>query len=67
MTIVWIIVVLLTFFVPLWLKIILFGLNYFLPDFVPFVDEIIQLYSIFNSCFLVKGAKICNGLRRLAK
>jgi hypothetical protein len=65
MTIIWVFVVLLTFFVPFWMKIVLFGLNYFLPDFLPYVDEVMQLYSIFNSSFIVKGIKIGNGIRRL--
>lgn len=67
MTLLWIAVVLLTFFVPFWLKIILFGLNFFLPDFLPYVDEVMQAYSIFNSSFLVRGAKIGNSVRKLSR
>ena len=67
MTLLWITVVLLTFFVPFWLKIILFGVNFFLPDFIPYADEVMQAYSIFNSSFLVRGAKVGNGIRKLSR
>jgi hypothetical protein len=44
--IIWVIVVLLTFIAPFPMKIILLGINILLPDIVPFLDEIYQIYLI---------------------
>lgn len=33
---------LVTFFFPLWINVVLFGINYFVPDPVPYIDEILQ-------------------------
>ena len=65
--IVWIAVILLTFFVPFWIKVILFGINFLLPDIVPFLDEIYQLYLILKSNGLVKILKFGNGTRKFVK
>ena len=58
----------LTFKAPLWLKIVLTALNIFaLPDGVPFIDEILQLYNVFNSLSGVKVAKGVNSARKFKK
>ena len=59
------IVVLLTFVVPFWVRLILLGLNILLPDMVPLVDEILQAYAVFNASPLVKGAKHIKTARKL--
>ena len=33
---------LVTFFFPLWINVVLFAINYFVPDPVPYIDEIQQ-------------------------
>ena len=33
---------LVTFLFPLWINVVLFAINYFVPDPVPYVDEILQ-------------------------
>jgi hypothetical protein len=33
---------LVTFFFPLWINVVLFAINYFVPDPVPYIDEILQ-------------------------
>jgi hypothetical protein len=33
---------LVTFFFPLWINVVLFVINYFVPDPVPYIDEILQ-------------------------
>ncbi len=33
---------------PLWLSILLLGLNFFIPDPIPFIDEIVQFMGIAN-------------------
>jgi hypothetical protein len=67
MIIIWITVVLLTFFVPLWMKIILFGINFLLPDIIPFLDEIYQLYLIVKSNNFVKIFTIGKGIKKNLK
>ncbi|MBQ0140266.1 MAG: hypothetical protein KBT36_13350 [Kurthia sp.] len=44
-----IIVAFLTWFLPLPGKFIVLGINFFLPDGVPFIDEIIQIVGIVKS------------------
>lgn len=62
------IIVYLTFKAPFWIKLILTALNMFLlPDFVPFIDEILQLYNVFNSLLGVKVAKGVNSVRNFKK
>jgi hypothetical protein len=65
--IIWLMVVLLTFAAPFWLRWVLLGINCILPDFVPFADEVLQLYAIFNNNVFVKGAKVGKGLKKLSK
>lgn len=65
--VIWLMVVLLTFFAPFWFRWVLLGINCVLPDFVPFVDEVLQVYAIFNSSVLVKGAKVGKGLKKLSR
>jgi hypothetical protein len=31
-----------TFFFPLWVNVVLFAINYFVPDPIPYIDEILQ-------------------------
>jgi hypothetical protein len=33
---------LVTFFFPLWINVVLFAINFFVPDPVPYIDEILQ-------------------------
>lgn len=33
---------LVTFFFPLWINVVLFAINYFVPDPIPYIDEILQ-------------------------
>jgi hypothetical protein len=33
---------LVTFLFPLWINVVLFAINYFVPDPVPYIDEILQ-------------------------
>ena len=42
-------VILVTAFFPAWLQILLFALNLFIPDPIPFVDEIIQAVIIIKT------------------
>ena len=36
------VLLLVTFFFPLWINVVLFAINYFVPDPVPYIDEILQ-------------------------
>ena len=36
------VLLLVTFFFPLWINVVLFWINYFVPDPVPYIDEILQ-------------------------
>ena len=36
------------FFFPAWFQILLFAINVFVPDPIPFLDEIVQFFFIFH-------------------
>ena len=36
------VILLVTFLFPLWVNVVLFAINYFVPDPVPYIDEILQ-------------------------
>lgn len=36
------VLLLVTFFFPLWINVVLFAINYFAPDPIPYIDEILQ-------------------------
>lgn len=36
------VLLLVTFFFPLWINVVLFAINYFVPDPIPYIDEILQ-------------------------
>ncbi len=42
-------IVFLTFIAPFWLKVILIALNMFIPDSIPFLDEIVQGYAVLKT------------------
>ena len=35
-------ILLVSFFFPLWINVVLFAINFFLPDPIPYIDEILQ-------------------------
>jgi len=35
-------ILLVTFFFPLWINVVLFAINFFVPDPIPYIDEILQ-------------------------
>jgi hypothetical protein len=39
-------VLLVSFFFPLWINVVLFAINFFLPDPIPYIDEILQAIVI---------------------
>lgn len=63
-----VLIVVITFAAPWWLKLILTGINMFvLPDAVPFVDEFLQLYNTFNNLPLIRGIKGARTARKVKK
>jgi hypothetical protein len=39
-------ILLVSFFFPLWINVVLFAINFFLPDPIPYIDEILQAIVI---------------------
>jgi hypothetical protein len=39
-------ILLVSFFFPLWINVVLFAINLFLPDPIPYIDEILQAIVI---------------------
>ncbi|HOY23757.1 MAG TPA: hypothetical protein PK002_11415 [Cellvibrio sp.] len=39
---IYVLLLLVTFFFPLWINVVLFAINYFVPDPIPYIDEILQ-------------------------
>jgi uncharacterized protein YqhQ len=58
-------VVILTFIAPFWLKLILIAINYYIPDVIPFVDEVLQALSAFNNIPSIKFLKFGNTIRKI--
>lgn len=61
-----ILIVIFTFMAPFWLKIIFIGANMYIPDAVPFLDEFLQLTSIFSKNPVVKTVQTGNAIRKVA-